>query len=71
MTLNELLPLLHELQRADKLRAVQFLVLELAEEEGVKLVETDANLPLWTPYGAYEAADVMLKVLAEDSASYG
>ena len=66
MTLTELLPALQELPRADKLRVVQFLVFELAKEEGVTLFESGETYPIWTPYNAFEAADTLLNALAMD-----
>ncbi len=65
MTLEELLPTLRELSRADKLRAMQFLVLELAREEGASL-SAEAEYPIWTPYNAFEAADTLKKMLQSD-----
>jgi hypothetical protein len=62
MSLTELLPVLQELTRADKLRALQFLVLELAKEEGALLIP-EASYPIWSPYEAFDAAAVLLEVL--------
>lgn len=66
MPLTELLPILQQLPRADKLRLVQFLVSELAKEEGVPLLSSDGSYAVWTPYNAFSAADTLLKALAED-----
>ncbi len=51
------------LPRADKLRFVQFLVIDLAQEEGVPLVAADSELPVWTPLDASDAAEALLKML--------
>ena len=64
MTLNELLSELKDLNRADKLRAMQFLVLELAKEEDAVFIQ-DASYPVWSPYGAAEAANTLLGMLQE------
>jgi hypothetical protein len=66
MSLNELLPMLQELPRVDKLRLIQFLVFELAREENITLFENDSAYPIWTPYNAFEAADVLLGALQEE-----
>ncbi len=66
MSLTELLPILHALSRTDKLRLLQFLVFELAQEEGITLFETDGSYPIWTPLHAFEAADTLLNALEED-----
>jgi hypothetical protein len=70
MVLAELLPNLQTLPRADKLRAVQFLVFLLANEEGVNLLELGQSYPIWTPIHAFEAADTMLKMLAEEQVAH-
>ncbi len=62
MNITELLPQLRKLKRADKLYVMQFLVSELAQEES-DLLRPGVNYPVWSPYDATEAANVMLKVL--------
>jgi hypothetical protein len=61
MTLEELLPALKSLSRADKLRATQFLVFELAKEEDALLVP-EVAYPVWTPHHALDAAQTLLSV---------
>ncbi len=63
MGLEESLPTLQSLPRADKLRIVQYLISELAKEEGITLLEADKNYPIWTPYNCFEAADTLLNAL--------
>jgi hypothetical protein len=65
MVLSELLTDLRKLNRADKLYVIQVLVSELSQQEA-DLIKADQSYPVWSPYDAFEAADVMLKVL-EDS----
>lgn len=69
MLSSDLINELHELDRSDKLQVMQFLVSELAQEEG-QLVQNNIAYPVWSPYQANEAADKMLKVLKK-SASDG
>lgn len=64
-SLEQLLPTLRELTHSDKLRIMQFLVLELAREEGVVL-DAGTQYPLWSPYNAFEAADALLKELKSE-----
>ncbi len=66
MSLNEVFPVLHELKRADKLRVLQFLVIELAAEEGVTLLEAGKSYPVWTPFNSFSAAKVLLETLEAD-----
>jgi hypothetical protein len=63
MSLAELLPNVQALPRADKLRLAQMLIVDLAREEGVPLLEADRTYPVWTPYHADEAAAVLLNFL--------
>ncbi len=66
MVLTELLSALHGLNRADKLRVMQFLVFELAREEG-GLLQSDVAYSIWSPYDSFEAANTLLKVLKEET----
>lgn len=46
MTINGILPILQTLPKVDKLRLAQFLVYEMAREEGVNLLEIVENYPI-------------------------
>ena len=63
MSLSELFPAIKTLPRADKLRLMQFLVIDLAQEEGIPLLSADAEYPIWTPLNAFDAADTLLQML--------
>lgn len=63
MTLTELFPTIKMLPRADKIRLMQFLFIDLAQEEGVPLLAADAEYPIWTPLNAFEAGDTLLQML--------
>ena len=69
MSLTELLPVVQDLPRADKLRLMQFLVFEIAREESINLFESDIAYPIWTPYNAFEAAGILLESLGEEKAT--
>lgn len=69
MTVSEILPTLRDLNRADKLRVMQFLVTELAKDEGV-LLTSETVYPVWSPHTAFEAADTLLAALAEDKGNH-
>jgi hypothetical protein len=68
MSLIELLPTIHALPRADKLRLMQVLVAEIASEEAIALPPTDTAHTTWSPYDACDAAATLLRVLHEDQA---
>ena len=69
MSLTELLPAIQALPRADKLRLMQVLVAEIANEEAIAVLPTDMAHAIWTPYDAYDAAATLLDVLREDQAA--
>ena len=69
MSLIELLPAIHALPRADKLRLMQVLVAEIANEEAIALPPPDTAHTIWTPYDAYDAAATLLHVLHQDQAA--
>lgn len=56
----ELLDELHSLSRTEKLRIVQMLVNDLAEEE---LIAASVEYPIYTPLGNEQAASILYKVL--------
>lgn len=69
MTLSELLPELHALASADKLRAIQILAADVAREEGAELIEAGKTYPIWSPYDAFHGAATLLRVLDEEQAA--
>lgn len=64
--LAELIPEAKSLSRADKLRLIQLLAEELAENEGI---EADQSYAVWSPDRAFDAADVMLRTLSDETRS--
>ena len=69
MSLAELFPVIKTLPRADKLRLMQFLVVDLARAEGVPLFEAEAEYPIWTPLNAFDAAETLMRLLEEHKAT--
>lgn len=68
MTLSELLPALHGLPRAEKLRAIQVLAADIAREERDMAATAEAAYPIWSPYDAFEGAATLMRVLNEEPA---
>ncbi len=60
----ELISTLRALSRSDQFYIMQILLSELAQQE-TSLIQSEQSYPVWSPYGADEAADTMLKVLQE------
>ena len=65
MKLPELLPVLHDLPRADKFRALQFLTAELAQEDAG--LPPGTEYPVWSPYEAHDAASTLAQFLREQT----
>ena len=62
MVSSELISTLRSLSRSDQFYIIQILLSELAQQE-TDLLQSEQSYPVWSPYGADEAADTMLKVL--------
>ena len=67
MQIDQLLDELHKLSRVDKLRVVQSLVNDLAEEEAY--FKSGAHYEVWSPFDAAGAAETLGKMLEEDKQS--
>jgi hypothetical protein len=65
MTTADLFPTLRELPRAEKLKVMQFLIAELAQEEEPTL-QAGATYSLWSPLNSHEAAHKLSQLLAAD-----
>ena len=63
MSLTELLPSVQSLPRSDKLRLIQYLATELAHEEVPPTFEDGAQFPIWSPYNAFDAANILLQAI--------
>ncbi len=66
--LAELIPHAKSLSRVDKLRLIQLLAEELAGDEGAG-IKANQSYAVWSPDSAFDAADVMLKALANEARS--
>ena len=70
MTLEELFTELRKLNRADKIRAMQTLIQDLAAEENALLVP-GATYDVWSPYDAGDAAQTLLSMLENEKDANG
>ena len=68
MIVAELYPTVKMLPRAEKLRLMQFLVVDLAREDGIPLLAAEAEYPVWTPINAFEAGDALFQLLQKHQA---
>lgn len=62
MSFAEVLSSIPQLSRTERVQLLQYLVTEIAREEGVGLVD-GAAYPVWTPLGSTDAAGTMLNAL--------
>jgi hypothetical protein len=69
MVSTELMTQLSKLSSVDKLQVIQLLAAELANEEN-NPIKSDASYPVWSPYEAVEAANIMLAALNAESSSF-
>jgi hypothetical protein len=70
MVSTELVEQLRRLNRVDKIEVIQLLAAELAKEEN-NLIKSGASYPVWFPYDAVDAGNIMLEALdAENSLNH-
>jgi len=65
MSLTELLPLIRTLSTSEKAQLFDLLKAELAGEDNIAPLEHEKTYSLWTPYGAFGAARVLMDALQE------
>ena len=65
MSFTELISIIRTLSNSEKAQLFDMLKAELAEEDNVAPLEHDKTYPLWTPYGAFGAARVLMNALQE------
>ena len=65
MIATTILTELQQLDRSDKLRVMQFLVAELAKDEGIVL-KAGIEYSVWSPFNAFEAAHTLTELLQSD-----
>jgi len=68
MSIAEVLPTVRSLSRADRLRLIQIVAQELAEDEA-SLIEPNREYPIWSPYDAHDAAATLLRILGEEKST--
>ena len=65
MTVAELLPTLKALNHKEKIRAIQFLANEVAQEENI-FFEEGASYQVWSPFESYQAAGQLMELLEKE-----
>jgi hypothetical protein len=69
MTLVDLIPELQALPRPDKLRVIQMMAADVAQEEIAGLPASGEEHIVWSPFDAHEGAAVLMRVLEEEKAA--
>jgi hypothetical protein len=67
MSFVEMLPNVRALSQLEKLRLIQLLAEELAQTEDPTPLMAGQSYPVWSPHGAYQAADVLLEALEAET----
>ncbi len=70
MQLNELQSVVKKLSRLDQLSLIQFITYELVKKEHSAKIENGKEYPVWSPYDASEAADILLNELKKENIIY-
>jgi hypothetical protein len=66
MQIAEIMPMLHQLSRADKYRVLQLLTSELADAEDAVL-NPRVEYPGWSPCDSFDAASTLSQYCRENS----
>ncbi len=69
MSLSELPPAIRALDRADKLRLIQLLTVDVTRQGAVESDLQGQSVPIWSPHDAFEGAAALLRVLDQDEAA--
>lgn len=69
MRINELLDELHQLTRREKWQVIQNLMIDLAQEEEIRLFEAH-EYEIWSPYDSVSAANTLLGMLADEQSEH-
>jgi len=65
MSLTELIPIIRTLSNSEKAQLFDILKAELAGEDSIAPLAHNKTYPVWTPYGAFGAARVLMDALQE------
>jgi hypothetical protein len=65
MSLSELIPLVNNLSQSDKLSLFKLLAAQIPDAE-LQIVFSASEYPIWSPYDATEAADILMQMIKDD-----
>jgi hypothetical protein len=70
MSYAEIQSSVRKLSRVEKLGLIQFIISELAKEEGINLIKDSDSYPIWSPFDAFEASDILYSELKKEKIYY-
>lgn len=65
MSLAELIPLVNDLSQSDKISLFKLLATQIPDAE-LRLVFSASEYPVWSPYDATEAAEILMQMIEDD-----
>jgi hypothetical protein len=65
MSLAELIPLVNNLSRSDKLSLFKLLAAQVPDAE-LQVIFSAPEYPVWSPYDATEAANILTQMIQDD-----
>lgn len=65
MSLSELIPLVNNLSQSEKLSLFKLLATQIPEAE-LQAIFSASEYPVWSPYDATEAANIMMQMIRDD-----
>ncbi len=66
MSLAELIPFVNNLSQPDKLSLFKLLAAQVPDAE-LQAIFSAAEYPIWSPYEATEAANILMQMIQDDS----
>jgi hypothetical protein len=65
MSLTDLIPLVNDLSQTDKLSLFKLLATQIPDAE-LQAIFSASEYPVWSPYDATEAADILMQLIQDD-----
>jgi hypothetical protein len=70
MSFGELQSAIKSLPRLEKFQLMQWMMADLAQEEAALMLQPGAAYPVWSPYEAFDAADILWRELQKETTAY-
>ncbi len=70
MSFVELQSAIKPLPRLEKFQLMEWMMADLAQEEAALMLQPGAAYPVWSPYEAFDAADILWRELQKETPAY-